>query len=186
MKQGMLACTLLSSLVLLVSIVSVCPDAHAVPSFTRQTGLQCNVCHSNPPELTAFGRKFKLEGYTLTDKKADTTVEGKDLKINRYFPISVMLLLSDTATTTHVPGAQNGTAGFPQQLSLFLAGEISPHLGGIRGYPARALPHLPLSHSFSEGSLRMLLVSVPTRCGTIICMRISPCIARNMLEDRSL
>jgi len=131
MKQGMLACTLLSSLVLLVSIVSVCPYAQAVPSFTRQTGLQCNVCHSNPPELTAFGRKFKLEGYTLTDKKADTTIEGKDLKINRYFPISVMLLLSDTATTTHVPGAQNGTAGFPQQLSLFLAGEISPHLGGM-------------------------------------------------------
>jgi hypothetical protein len=112
-------------------VIFCCPDAQAVPSFSRQTGLQCNVCHSNPPELTAFGRKFKLDGYTLTDKKAGTSIEGKDLKINRYFPISVMLLLSDTATNKSVPGTQNETAGFPQQLSLFLAGEVSSHLGGM-------------------------------------------------------
>ena len=42
-------------------------EACAVPSFARQTGLSCNVCHSNPPELTAFGRNFKLKGYVLTD-----------------------------------------------------------------------------------------------------------------------
>src|ERR1019366_4682927 len=129
MKQGMLACTLLSSLVLLVSIVSVCPDAHAVPSFTRQTGLQCTVCHSNPPELTAFGRKFKLDGYTLTDRKVDTSIDGKDLKIRRYLPLSVMFLLSDTATKAPVPGAQNGSVEFPQALSLFLAGETSLQSG---------------------------------------------------------
>lgn len=132
MKQARLVYTFLSSVVLIAFIVtSCCPDAQAVPSFSRQTGLQCNVCHSNPPELTAFGRKFKLDGYTLTDKKADTSIEGKDLKINRYFPISVMLLLSDTATNKSVPGTQNETAGFPQQLSLFLAGEVSSHIGGM-------------------------------------------------------
>jgi hypothetical protein len=42
-----------------------------------------------------------------------------------------MLLLSDSATNKAVPGTQNSNAGFPQQLSLFLAGEISPHLGGM-------------------------------------------------------
>ena len=42
-------------------------EAFAVPSFARQTGLSCNVCHTNPPELTAFGRNFKLKGYVLTD-----------------------------------------------------------------------------------------------------------------------
>ncbi len=118
-------------IVLLVLVVTLSPEAKAVPSFTRQTGLQCNVCHSNPPELTAFGRKFKLEGYTLT--KPDTTIEDqdKDLKLNRYVPISIMLLFSNTTTDTRVPNAQNTTAGFPQALSLFLAGEISPHLGGL-------------------------------------------------------
>src|ERR1700693_1223507 len=131
MNRAELVCTLTSGVVLLGLIVSLPSDTRAVPSFSRQTGLKCSVCHSNPPELTAFGRKFKLEGYTLTDKKTDTSIEGKDLKISRYFPISAMLLLSDTATKTTVPGTQNGTAGFPQQLSLFLAGEMSPHLGGM-------------------------------------------------------
>src|SRR5674476_855181 len=126
-----LVCTSMSGLVFLVVMASLCPDAQAVPSFARQTGLTCNVCHSNPPELTAFGRKFKLEGYTLTEKKPDTTIEDKDLKMSRYFPLSVMLLLSDTATNTAVPGAQNGNAGFPQALSVFLAGEISPHFGAM-------------------------------------------------------
>ena len=45
--------------------------ANAVPSFARQTGLSCNVCHKSPPELTPFGRNFKLRGYVLssaTDK----------------------------------------------------------------------------------------------------------------------
>jgi len=131
MKRARLACALVNGLVLLVFLLSLCPDTKAVPSFTRQTGLKCSVCHSNPPELTAFGRKFKLEGYTLTDKKADTTIEDKNLKIDRYFPLSVMVLISDTATDKTVPGTQNSDAGFPQQLSLFLAGEISPHLGGM-------------------------------------------------------
>jgi len=131
LKRFRPAYTLMVSVPLIAFIASFCPSAHAVPSFTRQTGLRCDVCHSNPPELTAFGRKFKLDGYTLTGKATDTTIEGKGLKINRYFPISVMLLLSDSATDKAISGTQNNNAGFPQQLSLFLAGEISPHLGGM-------------------------------------------------------
>ncbi len=77
-KQAQSAvCTLMNGLALLALVVSLCPDAQAVPSFTRQTGLVCSVCHNNPPELTAFGRKFKLEGYTLTDTKPDTTIDDK-------------------------------------------------------------------------------------------------------------
>jgi hypothetical protein len=44
------------------------PSAHAVPSYSRQTGLACSSCHYTPPELTPFGRKFKLEGYTFATK----------------------------------------------------------------------------------------------------------------------
>jgi hypothetical protein len=38
-------------------------QADAVPSFAPKAGLSCNVCHSDAPELTAFGRSFKLNGY---------------------------------------------------------------------------------------------------------------------------
>ncbi len=131
LRRTRLAWPLTNCLALLVMIVSLCPKAHAIPSFSRQTGLVCNVCHSNPPELTAFGRKFKLEGYTLTDKKPEATIEDEDLKIRRSLPISAMLLLSATATNRPLPDAQNGSVEFPQAFSLFLAGEMAPHLGGM-------------------------------------------------------
>lgn len=71
-----LRCAITSGLVLQALGVTLCAGPQAVPSFTRQTGLASAVCHSNPPELTAFGRKFKLDGYTLTDKKPDTTIDS--------------------------------------------------------------------------------------------------------------
>ena len=106
--------------------------AYAVPSFARQTGLSCNVCHSNPPELTAFGRNFKLRGYVLTDMTAkDKVGNAKDLLLSKYIPISVMVLLSNTSYQANQPAAQNNSAGFPQQLSIFLAGGFASHFGGL-------------------------------------------------------
>ena len=107
-------------------------DAFAVPSFARQTGLSCNVCHSNPPELTAFGRNFKLKGYVLTDMTdKDKVGNSKDLLLSKYIPLSVMVLLSDTAFQADQPQSQNGAAGFPQQLSIFFAGGYASHFGGL-------------------------------------------------------
>src|SRR5689334_7526606 len=41
--------------------------AAAVPAFAEQTGRNCAACHvgGSGPELTPFGREFKLGGYTL-------------------------------------------------------------------------------------------------------------------------
>lgn len=108
--------------------------AYALPSFARQTGLACAVCHDVAPQLTAFGRQFKLDGYTMTTLKQ--VKSGKDLSINRVPPLSAMVQLSMTTltnepaskTSTHTK-AQNTNIEFPQQLSLFYAGEITPHIG---------------------------------------------------------
>ena len=40
-------------------------SAQALPSYARQTGQECTACHTNFPELTQFGREFKLRGYTM-------------------------------------------------------------------------------------------------------------------------
>jgi hypothetical protein len=40
--------------------------ANALPSYARQTGQQCAACHNGFPELTPYGRLFKLNGYTFT------------------------------------------------------------------------------------------------------------------------
>ncbi len=102
-----------------------------IPSFSRQTGLACNRCHTTFPQLTAFGRRFKLNGYTLTGlqlvEAGDTA--NRSLKINLIPPVSAMVITSVTQTKKPQPGAQNGNAELPQELSLFLGEEITPRLG---------------------------------------------------------
>jgi len=67
--------TLARTLALLASAVCVSPRAHALPSFARQTGQKCAACHVSGswPQLTPWGRFFKLSGYTagkpLVDKE---------------------------------------------------------------------------------------------------------------------
>ena len=53
----------------LVRALTVCPDALALPSFARQTGMPCSQCHtlSFGPALTAYGRQFKLNAYSWGD-----------------------------------------------------------------------------------------------------------------------
>src|SRR5258708_28643783 len=50
-----------------ITVVASGSAAIAVPSFTEQTGQRCGVCHVGGlgPQLTPFGRKFKLEGYVM-------------------------------------------------------------------------------------------------------------------------
>ena len=115
-----------------LALLLILPRAYAVPSFARQTGLSCNVCHSNPPQLTAFGRQFKLNGYVLADTSpTDKVGNNKDLLLSKYIPLSFMVLLSNTSFQANQPSSQNNAAGFPQQLSIFLAGGYASHFGGL-------------------------------------------------------
>lgn len=114
-------------------------SAWAVPSFARQTGLACAACHTTYPELTSFGRLFKLNGYTLTGlQQVQATAGGglPALKINEIPPFSAMFITSASHLNKSMPGTtglknQNNTVEFPQQMSFFFAGEISPHLGSF-------------------------------------------------------
>ena len=115
-------------------ILFVPQTASAVPSFARQTGMACATCHTAFPELTPFGRSFKLGGYTLT---LTPTVEDKvksqsdQLSLNTTPPLSVMVQTSLTSTKKAEPNTQNSTVLFPQQLSLFYAGRITPQIGSF-------------------------------------------------------
>jgi hypothetical protein len=103
-------------------------DVHAVPSFKRQTGLSCGVCHTVFPELTPSGRDFKLNGY-LFSKSTKPFLER--------IPVSAMVQLSYTEQrgldNTIAPFDDSPAAKFniPQQASLFYAGQIIGHLGAF-------------------------------------------------------
>ena len=126
--------TYIHKLVMLILVSFIHIDvAKAVPSYARQTGMSCSSCHNSFPELTAFGRQFKINGYTMTMMK---TIEEKEdskqitrLNLLSFLPLSVMVQTSFTHIAKGVEGTQNNSVAFPQQLSVFYAGQVTPHIG---------------------------------------------------------
>lgn len=107
-----------------------CTLAQAVPSFARQTGQPCAMCHVGGfgPQLTDYGIQFKLGGYTTT-KGGDWTP-----------PVAAMVMAGLTHTSKSqdastldghsLTGSLKGNDNLTlDQVSLFLSGRISDHVG---------------------------------------------------------
>ena len=101
--------------------------AWAVPNYAVQTGQPCTTCHVGAygPQLTAFGRAFKIGGYTQTGGDGGNSV-----------PVSVMLQssYSDTTKGQGSPAANNyGANGnfAKDQISIFTGGLITDYLGAF-------------------------------------------------------
>ncbi|MBZ5659401.1 MAG: hypothetical protein LAO08_03260 [Acidobacteriia bacterium] len=119
---------------LFVSLFFQVPTASAIPSYARQTGFPCKSCHMTPPELTALGRAFKLNGYTMTGKPTVTSKGSGNqggLNLLESFPLSVLFDTAFTSLKSPQPGTQNGSFQFPEDASLFLAGAWATHVGSF-------------------------------------------------------
>lgn len=101
--------------------------ASAVPVFNRQTGQNCVACHAGGqfPDLTPYGRIFKLTGYTIGE---------------RAVPVAAMAVASynKTKSTGSSDPGFDSRAGFPkdgnlifQTASAFLAGKITDNVGAF-------------------------------------------------------
>ena len=109
-------------------------NAAAVPSMARQTGMQCSGCHTVFPELTPFGRQFKLRAYSMSTPKAD------DASILDRIPVSALLQISRTSTAkTDTPEAMPDS--FPrdrqtivQAAGLYYGGKITDQSGALIQY----------------------------------------------------
>jgi hypothetical protein len=113
-------------LVVLLSAVLRTNPAIALPSFAIQTGQPCAACHIGAfgPQLTPYGRDFKLHGYVASD--------GKD----HGLPLAWTTQSSFTHTWAPQPGG--AAPGFKpndnvalDQTSLYWAGRITPEAGGF-------------------------------------------------------
>jgi len=93
--------------------------AHAVPSYARQTGQDCVACHIGGygPQLTPYGIRFKLGGYTDSDGKS-----GK-------MPLSGMVVLDYSKYKDD--NNDNRTKSGLSEASVFLAGKLTDHLGSF-------------------------------------------------------
>jgi hypothetical protein len=141
--------------VLGLAALALSRPASAIPSFARQTGWSCSVCHTIFPQLTPIGRLFKLEGYTTANLANMQRLKQKlrrmaPLELNRIPPVSIFIQASDS----FIQGGEanqfgsGGTTGqgsveFPQQVSLFYAGRVASHIG--------AFFHLTYTHTGGFG-----------------------------------
>jgi hypothetical protein len=119
--MGGAAIALLGGVGVTVVLVGGAPVARALPSFARQTGQECAACHNGFPELTPYGRLFKLNGYVFPGSTA------------KLPPISAMVVPSFTHTDKDQPGGAAEHFGpndnFSSTGSLFYGGAIVSDLG---------------------------------------------------------
>ena len=110
---------------LIASIFATLPiPADALPLFARQTGQNCVSCHAGGqfPELTPYGRMFKLTGYTLGQ---------------RTVPISAMGVVS-SSRVANTSKSDDPTGDFQKNNrvifatgSVFLGGKMTDNLGAF-------------------------------------------------------
>jgi hypothetical protein len=113
------------SALLAVLALLIGQEATAIPSFASQTGKPCSQCHtlSFGPALTAYGRQFKLNGYTWGD--ADSKM-----------PLALMAQggfshVDERQPEPPAPHYSTNDNISVDQVSLFLGGRITEHLGGF-------------------------------------------------------
>jgi hypothetical protein len=94
-----------------------------VPSYARQTGFPCSQCHTLAfgPALTAYGRQFKLNGYTFGAGE-------------HPMPLALMIQggFSRSAEPQPAPPAPHFETNdnlSVDQVSLFIATRLSEHIG---------------------------------------------------------
>jgi len=99
-------------------------DAQSLPSFARQTGQNCVACHAGGqfPELTPYGRMFKMTGYTIGQ---------------RTIPLSVMAVASGSSVA-NIAKSDDPSADFQKNQaiilatgSVFVAGKVTDNIGAF-------------------------------------------------------
>ncbi len=113
--------------------------AQALPSFARQTGQTCATCHTAFLQLTPFGRRFKLLGYTTTGGKYEPP---------EYPPLAGMLQSGFMHFNKDNPGqgpgfGPNNITDLALQASIFYGGKITDHLGAFMQFTVGNGPDVP-------------------------------------------
>src|SRR5208337_3949016 len=98
--------------------------AKALPSYARQTGQPCATCHTAFPELTPFGRRFKIAGYTLQGGGW----QGPPLAA---FYQSGFTHTRAPQDTPPAPGLHTNDNLISQQVSGFIAGRLADNFGSF-------------------------------------------------------
>ena len=136
---GQLRRTIWLLLIAVTGLAYTPQSANAVPSFARQTGQPCATCHSGFPQLTPFGQRFKLSGYTIGG--GASFLDDSNTPESYIPPLSAMVIPTFTRTSVRQDSPPTNVNGWPvghtndnlemQQASLFYGGTIYGNLGAF-------------------------------------------------------
>lgn len=103
-------------------------ESQAVPSFARQIQKPCTACHTIWPNLTQYGRQFKVKAYT--DVHQDWQMINKDrLNLLYIFPVSARaIFLPYSHEVDKVAGINENTTEL-DQVALFVGSRIFDYAG---------------------------------------------------------
>jgi hypothetical protein len=130
MKKIFAAMTIMA--VAMVGVVISPAKSEAIPNFARQMNLPCFACHfQNVPKLNAFGRSFKMGGFT--DAAIDL-IEDDGLSVPATAPIGfVWKLRYQTSTPRDSSGEKSGTDRgewqMPDEAAIWLGGRGGENIG---------------------------------------------------------
>lgn len=117
----------------MIGVVATPKEGSAVPAFARQMNLPCFACHfQHIPKLNAFGRAFKMGGYTDT---ATALIEDEGLSIPANLPVAAVLKYrfqqstNKTASTPNKKGTERGEFQFPDEFAIWAAGRAGKNVG---------------------------------------------------------
>jgi len=121
-------------LALAVLVVSA-TRSPAIPLFARKYHVSCFRCHTAPPVLNDFGRRFQINSYQLpgTDE-AQPTWAQEPLSLSFVFAPTLMSAHT-TTTVSGIKTTENKTAFEPSGLDLFTAGTIAQHMSYFLAAP---------------------------------------------------
>jgi hypothetical protein len=115
-------------------------DASALPSFARQTGQTCSTCHTAFPQLTPFGRRFKLGGYTAGGGIDTQLPPVSFMYMAEFVHINRDLNAPDGSTSQYLAPQPPGLFGYngnnnwtdlSNQVSIFYGGKVWGNLGAF-------------------------------------------------------
>lgn len=120
-----------AALLLGLAGLTLAGQAQAVPSFARQTGAACTACHTQAfgPNLTPYGRQFKLSGYTWSNGETNIPLSGMIMGSLTNTKKDDYDLATDPGLAKRGFNSNNNLA--LDEASLFLAGRLAEQIGAF-------------------------------------------------------
>ena len=106
-------------------------SAEAIPAFARQYDLQCNVCHTRPPRLNAFGEQVHLMGFQIPSAARSEGLIGslqEDGPVKTLIDSLALRMSGGLFESTDTPRETENKFAPPDEFTLYLGRALAPDL----------------------------------------------------------